>query len=96
MAGDLASYRIARRVIGALLRFGHVTAIACAVVLGIVPMQAAAQVEPSAPSGLIAIIGSSVIHDTEIDRIAAGRPGACTDLPPDVGSSVFRHDHPYL
>ena len=83
-------------MIGALPRFGHVAAIACAVGLGIVPMQASAQVEPPALSGPIAIIGSSVILDTEIDKIAAGRPGACADLPADVGSSVFRHDHSYL
>ncbi len=69
-------------MIGVLLRPGPVTAIACAVVLGILPMQAAAQVEPPAPSDPIAIIGSSVITDTEIDRIAAGRPGAYADLPP--------------
>ncbi len=83
-------------MIGALLRVGYVTAIACALVLGIVPMQASAQPEPSAPSAPIAIIGSSVILDTEIDKIADGRPGAYTDLPADVGSSVFRHHGSYL
>ena len=80
MAGDVASYRIARRVIGAILRFGRVSAIAYAVVLGLVPVQAFAQAEPTAPSATIAIIGSSVILDTEIDKIAAGRPSAYADL----------------
>ena len=64
-------------MIPALPRLGHVSAIAFAVVLGIVPMPAAAQAEP--PSAPIAIIGSSVILDTEIDKIAAGRPSACAD-----------------
>ena len=94
MAGDVASSVVARRVTGAIQRFGGVSAIAYAVVLGIVPVQASAQAEP--PSAPIAIIGSSVILDTEIDKIAAARPGACADLPPDVGSSVFRHRGSYL
>ena len=67
-------------MIGVLLRFGGVSAIAYAVVLGLVPVQAFAQAEPTAPSATIAIIGSSVILDTEIDKIAAGRPSAYADL----------------
>lgn len=70
-------------MIGPLLRPGPVTALACAVMLNTVPMRVAAQQEPPAPAGPIAIIGSSVITDTEIDRIAAGRPRAYADLPPD-------------
>jgi EpsD family peptidyl-prolyl cis-trans isomerase len=80
LADDVASSGIARRVIGALSRVGHVTAIACALVLGLVPMQASAQAEPPAPSVPIAIIGSSVILETEIDKIAAGRPSTYADL----------------
>ncbi len=84
MAGDAASCCVARGEIGPLLRSGPVTAIACAVLLGTVPLRVAAQVEPPAPAGPVAIIGSSIITDTEIDRIAAGRPRAYADLPPDA------------
>ena len=68
-------------MIGFLLRSGHLAAIACAVVLGAAPTLAPAQVEQPASSDPIAIIGSSLIYDTDIDRIAAGRPNAYADLP---------------
>jgi len=68
---------------GSLLRFGHLAAIACAVVLGAAPTLATAQVDQPASSDPIAIIGSSLIYDTDIDRIAAGRPNAYADLPED-------------
>jgi hypothetical protein len=46
-------------------------------------VRAVAQQEQPAPAGPVAIIGSSVISEEEVERIAAGRPSAYADLPGD-------------
>lgn len=71
-------------MIAAVMRqFSLCSALVCAVVLGVCPIHVAAQEESRAPSKPIAIIGSSVISETEIDRIESGRPQAYAELPSD-------------
>lgn len=56
------------------------------ILLGAGPLSA----QPEGESDPVAIIGSSVITEDEVARIAAGRPDAFADLPPDARRARIR------